>query len=51
MAQEMKKTRATLAAEGGIRAAGLESPVLVRQVDDRQVELFLNYSLAMEMDR
>jgi hypothetical protein len=51
MSQEMKKTRAALAAEGGIRAAGLESPVLVRQVDDRQVELFLNYTMSVDLDR
>ncbi len=32
-----------------ITITGLEHPVLVRQVDDRKVELFINYSMTMEL--
>jgi len=34
---------------GKISITGLEHPVLVRQVDDRKVELFINYSMTMEL--
>ncbi|MCI0498851.1 MAG: hypothetical protein L0Y36_04095 [Planctomycetales bacterium] len=34
---------------GKITLSGLEQPVLVRQVDDRKVELFINYSMAVEL--
>ena len=51
IAQEIKKTREAMAAQGSVRVDGLESSVLVRQADDRQVELFLNYSLSITTDK
>ena len=30
---------------------GLERPVLVRQIDDRNVELFIHYELTIEMSK
>jgi hypothetical protein len=34
---------------GKITLSGLEQAVLVRQVDDRKVELFINYTMAVEL--
>src|SRR6266567_3530024 len=51
IAQEIKKTRDAMAAQGSVKVEGLESPVLVRQADDRQVEVFLNYSLSITMEK
>src|SRR5260221_8785943 len=39
----------TMAAQGNVKVDGLESPVMVRQTDDRQVEVFLDYSLSITM--
>jgi hypothetical protein len=48
LAADVAKTRSGVAAsDGGVKLEGLESPVMVRQVDDRNVELYLNYSLAI----
>ncbi len=40
-----------MAAQGNVKVDGLESPVMVRQTDDRQVEVFLDYSLSITMDK
>jgi hypothetical protein len=48
--RKRKNTRETLAAQGRVNVEGIESPVMVRQADDRQVELFLNYPLSITMD-
>ena len=45
--EEIKKTRETVAPQSGFRVDGLESPVMVRQLDERNVALFLNYSLSV----
>ena len=45
--EEIKKTRETVAPQGGFKVDGLESPVMVRQLDDRNVALFLNYSFSL----
>ena len=47
IAQEAKKTRDAFYTDAGIRVEGLESSVMVRQADDRNVELFLDYSLSI----
>ena len=39
----------TMQTSGTVSITGLEQPVLVRQVDDRKVELFINYSMTMEL--
>ena len=49
--EEVKKTRQVMASEGTVKVDGLESSVMVRQADDRQVELFLNYSLSITSDK
>jgi hypothetical protein len=51
IAQEIKKTEEAMAAQGNVKVEGLESPVMVRQVDDRQVELFVYYSLSITMNK
>jgi hypothetical protein len=51
IAQEIKRTREGLGAQGTVKVEGLESPVLVRQTDDRHVEVFLRYSLSVTMEK
>jgi len=51
IAQEVQKTRKAISANGSVRLEGLESSVMVRQADDRNVELFLNYSLSITTDK
>jgi len=48
---EIKKTRETMAPQGGVKVTGLESPVFVQQVDDRHVSLFMNYSFSVSEDK
>ena len=38
IAQEIKKTREAISAGGSVKVEGLESSVMVRQADDRNVE-------------
>ena len=51
IAQEVRTTRAALSAEGSVKVEGLESSVMVRQADDRNVELFLNYSFSLTTEK
>jgi len=51
IAQEVQKTREAISANGSVKVEGLESSVMVRQADDRNVELFLNYSLSITTDK
>ena len=51
IAQEIKKTREAISSSGSVKVEGLESPVMVRQADDRNVELFLNYSLSITAEK
>lgn len=44
ISEEVAKSKAALGANGQVIVSGLESPVFVRQADERHVELFLNYS-------
>ena len=41
--------KSTMKTEGTITLTGLGNPVLIRQIDDRKVELFINYSMAIEL--
>ncbi len=41
--------KSTIGTKGKAFIKGLERPVLVRQVDDRNVELFIHYELTIEM--
>jgi hypothetical protein len=49
--EEIKKTREGLASQGNVKVDGLEGSVLVRQADERNVELFLSYKLSVSMDK
>jgi len=51
IAEEIKKTRETIAPQSSVKVEGLESPVLVQQAGDRNVKLFLNYSLAITTEK
>jgi len=51
IAQEVQKTREAISANGRVKVEGLESSVMVRQADDRNVELYLNYSLSITTDK
>ncbi|HMJ88418.1 MAG TPA: hypothetical protein VK530_01300 [Candidatus Acidoferrum sp.] len=50
IAAQIRETRIALGVRGNVRVDGLESPVMVRQADDRNVELFLSYSISAAMD-
>lgn len=51
ISEEIQRTRQALAVQGGVKVAGLESPVMVRQVDDRNVALSLNYSFSVSEEK
>jgi len=51
IADEIDKTRKAIAVQGSVRVEGLEKPVMVRQADDRHVELYLGYSLSITSDK
>jgi hypothetical protein len=51
IAEEIKKTRSTMAVQGSVKVDGLASSLMVRQADDRHVELFLGYSLSITIDK
>jgi len=42
---------ALFAGRGSVKLEGLESPVMVRQADDRNVEQFLNYSFSITTEK
>lgn len=48
IAEDAARTRDGMIPGGHFEVAGLEGPVLVRQLDDRDVELFIDYRLAVE---
>lgn len=47
IAESIKQARGLLAKDGDIQITGLASPVMARQADDENVELFINYSLTL----
>jgi hypothetical protein len=51
IALEVQKTRPVFSSSGSAKLEGLAGSVLVRQDDDRKVELFLNYSLSITMEK
>lgn len=50
IAREGQRTR-ELIGNGSLEVKGLESPVIVRQADDRNVELYLGYSLSITREK
>lgn len=51
IAQEARNTRNALTVQGSLTVHGLESSVMVRQADDRQIELYLNYTLSVTSEK
>jgi len=51
IAEEIKKTREGVASQGNVKVEGLEGSVLLRQADERNVELFLSYKLSLSIDK
>jgi hypothetical protein len=51
ISEEVRKTRESMAQSGSVKVAGLEGPVRVRQADERNVELSLNYSLTVTIEK
>jgi hypothetical protein len=47
--EDVSLVQKTMRALGSVSITGLENPVLVRQVDDQRVELFINYSMTIEL--
>ena len=49
IAADVAKTRKLLGGAAKVTVSGLEGPVLVRQVSDHEVELFIDYELAVDL--
>ena len=47
IAQEVRKTKEQMGGKGILTVEGLQSPVIVRQMDETKVELFLSYSVSL----
>jgi len=47
--EDVQVVKESIGYNGKITISGLQQPVLVRQVSDRKVELFINYSMAIEL--
>ncbi len=47
IAESIKQARGVLAQDGQIEVIGLASPVMARQADDENIELFIHYSLSL----
>ena len=47
IAQDIRKTKEQMGVKGNLSVDGLQSPVIVRQLDETKVELLLNYSLTL----
>jgi hypothetical protein len=49
IAADVKYVSRAMQTPGQVTLHGLEQPVLVRQVDDQRLELFINYSMSLEL--
>lgn len=49
--EELAALRKRFAGATSFHLSGLEGPVLVRQADERHVELFINYRLSLELEQ
>ena len=49
ISEDVAQTKEKMNTDGKVQVSGLESPVLVRQSDDENVDLFINYQLSVEM--
>jgi hypothetical protein len=48
IAKDVRKTSEAMGVKGHITVQGLESPVMVRELDEKQVELFQTYSVSID---
>jgi hypothetical protein len=46
---DVEFVKSSIEHNGEVEISGLQQPVLVRQVDDRRVELFINYSMTIKV--
>lgn len=51
IADETSRSMTLLGSNGQVIVSGLESPVFVRQADESHVDLFLNYSLSLRVNK
>jgi len=49
--EEVKEIEKVASSKSKITIGGLESPIVVRQLDDKNVELYLNYRLSIELEK
>jgi hypothetical protein len=49
IAGEVARTRKLLGEAAKVTISGLEGPVLVRQFSDREIELFIDYALSVDL--
>jgi hypothetical protein len=47
VAQDIRRTKEQMGGKGSLTIEGLQSPVIVRQMDETRVELFLNYKVTL----
>ena len=47
IAQDVRKTKEQMGVKGNLTVDGLQSPVIVRQLDETKVELLMNYSVSL----
>lgn len=47
IAQDIRKTKELMGSKGTLTVEGLQSPVIVRQMDETKVELLLNYAVTL----
>jgi hypothetical protein len=47
IAQDIRKTKELMGTKGTLTVEGLQSPVIVRQMDETKVELLLNYAVTL----
>ncbi len=47
IAQDMRRTKEQMGSKGTLAIEGLQGPVIVRQMDETKVEVFLNYAVSL----
>lgn len=47
IAQDMRRTKEQMGSKGTLAVEGLQSPVIVRQMDETKVEVYLNYAFSL----
>lgn len=47
--EDVQSVKESVGVNGKVVLTGLQQPVMVRQLDDRKVELFINYTMSLEL--